>query len=264
MYRTFSLQIHMPVYYRSHFPFFPLLLCRSSPLYEHMSSEWSNRQSKAHYLLKERRSRRKFQEETTKAELSPTAIVEEVDPPFRSESKVASRIDLAPIQQIQSPLKVLVASAPKAEVPRSPDRYRESSSAYQTHQESAITFTTNDLESPSRRQQSPARTCQSLHQLNSPEENQDSLCSPNQFSLQRSRSRQVQQCDQIQSSVVMEERQLIILISVGVSDRNQATHQDRSLTIMKGKGTPFEVVDGMDPNQKKRRNQLFEISGIRG
>lgn len=62
----------------------------------------------------------------------------------------------------------------------------------------------------------------------------------------------------------MEEKQLIILISVGVSDRNQATHQDRSLTIMKGKGTPFEVVDGMDPNQKKRRNQLFEISGIRG
>ena len=232
-----------------------------------MSSEWSNRQSKAHSLLKERRSRRKFQEETTTAELSPTAIVEEVDPPFRSESKVASRIDLAPIQQIHSPLNVLVASPPKAEVPLSPDRNRDSSSAYQTHQEykeSAITFTTNDLESPSRRQQSPAWTRQSLHQQNSPKENQDSLCSPNQIRHQRSRSRQVQQCHQIQSSVVMEEKQLIILISVGVSDRNQATHQDRSLTIMKGKGTPFEVVDGMDPNQKKRRNQLFEISGIRG
>ena len=46
-------------------------------------------------LLKLRADLDKLIEETTTAELSPTAIVEEVDPPFRSESKVASRIDLA-------------------------------------------------------------------------------------------------------------------------------------------------------------------------
>jgi hypothetical protein len=60
------------------------------------------------------------------------------------------------------------------------------------------------------------------------------------------------------------ERQLVILISVGVCDRQQATHQDRSLTILKGKGTPFTIVDGMDPSLKEVRNELFAVSGIRG
>mmetsp|Transcript_24426 Transcript_24426/g.56921 ORF Transcript_24426/g.56921 Transcript_24426/m.56921 type:complete len:121 (-) Transcript_24426:148-510(-) len=60
-----------------------------------------------------------------------------------------------------------------------------------------------------------------------------------------------------------EKKKLIVLISEGVSDRVQATNQSRALTMLNSKGVPFETIDGMDPNQRERRNELFGISGIR-
>jgi hypothetical protein len=44
-----------------------------------------------------------------------------------------------------------------------------------------------------------------------------------------------------------------------------AANQDRDLTLLRGKGMePFELLDGADPANKERRNELFGISGIRG
>ena len=47
-------------------------------------------------------------------------------------------------------------------------------------------------------------------------------------------------------------KKLIFLISDGVSDRAQAQKQFRALTILQAKKTPFEPVDGMNPEQKER------------
>uniref|UniRef100_A0A6S9DD94 Uncharacterized protein n=1 Tax=Ditylum brightwellii TaxID=49249 RepID=A0A6S9DD94_9STRA len=46
--------------------------------------------------------------------------------------------------------------------------------------------------------------------------------------------------------------------------RRQASNQSKTMTILDGKKVPFEKVDGMDPEQRDRRNELFNISGIRG
>lgn len=55
---------------------------------------------------------------------------------------------------------------------------------------------------------------------------------------------------------------LIVLISNGVPDRNQAKNQWRAMNLLEAKGAPYVVVDGMDLNQRERRNELFEISQI--
>eukprot|EP00565_Helicotheca_tamesis_P009020 CAMPEP_0185726440 /NCGR_PEP_ID=MMETSP1171-20130828/2422_1 /TAXON_ID=374046 /ORGANISM="Helicotheca tamensis, Strain CCMP826" /LENGTH=82 /DNA_ID=CAMNT_0028394801 /DNA_START=199 /DNA_END=444 /DNA_ORIENTATION=+ len=36
------------------------------------------------------------------------------------------------------------------------------------------------------------------------------------------------------------------------------------MTILNAKKVPYEKVDGMDPEQRERRNELFGISGVRG
>lgn len=64
--------------------------------------------------------------------------------------------------------------------------------------------------------------------------------------------------------IMSEQKKLLILISKGVSDRTQATNQSRTLTLLQAKRTPYIAVDGMDPNMKEIRNELFDISGIRG
>eukprot|EP00586_Coscinodiscus_wailesii_P022718 CAMPEP_0172494476 /NCGR_PEP_ID=MMETSP1066-20121228/48921_1 /TAXON_ID=671091 /ORGANISM="Coscinodiscus wailesii, Strain CCMP2513" /LENGTH=112 /DNA_ID=CAMNT_0013265475 /DNA_START=116 /DNA_END=457 /DNA_ORIENTATION=+ len=56
---------------------------------------------------------------------------------------------------------------------------------------------------------------------------------------------------------------LLILISKGVTDRKQATEQARAFQLFEAKGIPCTTVDGMDPAQRERRNELFAISGIR-
>ncbi len=60
---------------------------------------------------------------------------------------------------------------------------------------------------------------------------------------------------------------LIMLISSTSGRHDQKTAQDRALTILKGmeiSPDQMETVDGADPTKKERRDELFNISGIRG
>ena len=59
-------------------------------------------------------------------------------------------------------------------------------------------------------------------------------------------------------------KRLICLISNGVADRVQAHRQLHALNILNVRQTPYEAVDGMDPAQRQRRDELFRISDIRG
>ncbi|KAL7464103.1 hypothetical protein ACHAXS_004437 [Conticribra weissflogii] len=61
-----------------------------------------------------------------------------------------------------------------------------------------------------------------------------------------------------------EQKKLIVLISQGCHDRTQSANQSKALDWLTSRNVPHSVVDGMDPNQRERRNQLFEISGVRG
>lgn len=48
-----------------------------------------------------------------------------------------------------------------------------------------------------------------------------------------------------------EQKKLLVLISRGVSDRTQATNQERAFTLLRAKQTPYIEVDGMDPELKE-------------
>ena len=61
-----------------------------------------------------------------------------------------------------------------------------------------------------------------------------------------------------------EPKKLICLISIGCHDRIQSSNQNSSLDWLKSRKVPHSTVDGMDPSQRERRNELFQISGIRG
>ena len=63
---------------------------------------------------------------------------------------------------------------------------------------------------------------------------------------------------------VPDSNRLVALLSRGVSDRTQSAHQQHCLAILKARKTPYCVVDGMDPRQKARRDELFAVSGKRG
>eukprot|EP00531_Pseudo-nitzschia_arenysensis_P008940 CAMPEP_0116118360 /NCGR_PEP_ID=MMETSP0329-20121206/2061_1 /TAXON_ID=697910 /ORGANISM="Pseudo-nitzschia arenysensis, Strain B593" /LENGTH=1937 /DNA_ID=CAMNT_0003611979 /DNA_START=138 /DNA_END=5948 /DNA_ORIENTATION=- len=60
---------------------------------------------------------------------------------------------------------------------------------------------------------------------------------------------------------------LIMLISSVSGRHDQKSAQDRALTILKGmeiSPDQMETVDGADPIKKERRDELFDISGVRG
>ena len=57
---------------------------------------------------------------------------------------------------------------------------------------------------------------------------------------------------------------MIVLISNGVADYNQKAHQNGALQLLADLKIPHKIVDGMDPNQIEKRNELFHISGVRG
>lgn len=61
-----------------------------------------------------------------------------------------------------------------------------------------------------------------------------------------------------------EKKVFVMLISSSVSDRLQATNQRNAKTILLSHNLPYIEVDGMNPDHKESRNELFEISGIRG
>jgi len=60
------------------------------------------------------------------------------------------------------------------------------------------------------------------------------------------------------------EKIFICLVSNGVSDSKQAARQRNAKTILMARQIPYMEVDGMNPNDKDRRNELFKVSGIRG
>eukprot|EP00956_Cyclotella_meneghiniana_P040357 scaffold193320_cov69-Cyclotella_meneghiniana.AAC.2 len=57
---------------------------------------------------------------------------------------------------------------------------------------------------------------------------------------------------------------LVVLLSKGVADYNQAAAQKASLSHLDDFRLPYHIVDGMDISQVDRRNELFSVSGIRG
>mmetsp|Transcript_19594 Transcript_19594/g.27568 ORF Transcript_19594/g.27568 Transcript_19594/m.27568 type:complete len:121 (-) Transcript_19594:400-762(-) len=61
-----------------------------------------------------------------------------------------------------------------------------------------------------------------------------------------------------------EKKILVFLMSNGVSDSRQSSNQRRAHTILNAKKVPYMEVDGMDPDQIERRNELFKVSGKRG
>mmetsp|Transcript_10594 Transcript_10594/g.22195 ORF Transcript_10594/g.22195 Transcript_10594/m.22195 type:complete len:122 (-) Transcript_10594:469-834(-) len=58
-------------------------------------------------------------------------------------------------------------------------------------------------------------------------------------------------------------KRLLVLISEGVTDRAQSVNQTRALSLLSARGIPHETLDGMDPANRERRNELFGISGVR-
>ena len=61
----------------------------------------------------------------------------------------------------------------------------------------------------------------------------------------------------------LEPKRVIILISNGVPDRVQAKNQWRAMNLLDAKAVPYATVDAMNPIQRTRRNELFEISQVR-
>ena len=57
---------------------------------------------------------------------------------------------------------------------------------------------------------------------------------------------------------------LTILISKGVHDYTQAANQNATTELLTNLSIPYDIVDGMDPLQRERREEFFSISGIRG
>jgi glutaredoxin len=57
---------------------------------------------------------------------------------------------------------------------------------------------------------------------------------------------------------------LVVLLSNGVANSTQAVNQTRALKLLDDLQLPYQVVDGMDSHQLKKRDELFSISGIRG
>ena len=57
---------------------------------------------------------------------------------------------------------------------------------------------------------------------------------------------------------------LTVLISNGVHDYYQASNQRSTFSLLGDFSIPHDVIDGMDPSQKEKRDVLFELSGIRG
>lgn len=59
-------------------------------------------------------------------------------------------------------------------------------------------------------------------------------------------------------------KRILILISNGIGDRKQSSHQNLSLNLLNARRVLYETVDGADPIYRTRRNELFKISGIKG
>ena len=57
---------------------------------------------------------------------------------------------------------------------------------------------------------------------------------------------------------------LLVLVSTTSGSRKQLSQQERSIAMMEALELPFELLNCALPENRDRRNGLFEISGIRG
>ena len=57
---------------------------------------------------------------------------------------------------------------------------------------------------------------------------------------------------------------MVVLISRGVHDPTQAANQNATTDLLTNLSIPYDIVDGMDPSQREKRDSFFSISGIRG
>ena len=57
---------------------------------------------------------------------------------------------------------------------------------------------------------------------------------------------------------------MVVLISNGVYDPTQAANQNATTELLTKLSIPYDIVDGMDPLQRERREEFFSISCIRG
>ncbi|KAK1745920.1 hypothetical protein QTG54_003844 [Skeletonema marinoi] len=57
---------------------------------------------------------------------------------------------------------------------------------------------------------------------------------------------------------------LVVLISEGNFNFTQTANQKNALQLLADLSLPYTTIDGMDPDQREKRNELFDISGIRG
>jgi len=69
---------------------------------------------------------------------------------------------------------------------------------------------------------------------------------------------------QQQQTTTRRRRHLTVLISEGNFNLTQTANQRSTLQLLIDLSFPFVTIDGMDVNQRTRRNELFDISGIRG
>lgn len=67
-----------------------------------------------------------------------------------------------------------------------------------------------------------------------------------------------------QIRIMSDPKKLICLVSMGCHDRTQSSNQEKALSWFASRKVPHTIVDGMDGEQRDRRNKLFDISGIRG
>lgn len=67
-----------------------------------------------------------------------------------------------------------------------------------------------------------------------------------------------------QIGVLSDHKKLICLVSKGCHDRQQSANQSRVLDWLTSRKVPHTIVDGMDLDQREKRDKLFEISGVRG
>jgi len=66
------------------------------------------------------------------------------------------------------------------------------------------------------------------------------------------------------STTKQTQQHLTILISEGNFNNTQSSNQRSTLQLATDFGLPYKTIDGMDPDQLQKRNELFGISGVRG
>jgi hypothetical protein len=71
-------------------------------------------------------------------------------------------------------------------------------------------------------------------------------------------------CDNATATKATKQQHLTILISEGNFNYTQAANQKSAIQLAIDLSLPYKLVDGMDPNQREKRNALFDISGVRG